>query len=169
MQRRKSPSPSWTVALPASTLLLLAACQPADRPADGAAAVDTAAVLASVDSLRSAYQQAVAEGDWERLGTMVTEDAIMVMPGSAAWDSMETASEGPFPPGATLEINSMEAGVLAADWAYDMGSSTVTWTPEGADGERTLRDTYLVLLHRTEDGWKVHREVANSRPLSGRE
>lgn len=154
----------------AAPLLVLAACQPRATEGDGsAAAVDTAAVLASVDSLRSAYQEAVAAGDWQRLETMVTEDAIMVMPGSAAWDSMETASEGPFPPGATLEINSMEVGVLAADWAYDMGSSTVTWTPEGADEERTLRDTYLVLLHRTEDGWKVHREVANSRPLSGRE
>ncbi len=124
----------------------------------------------SIDSLRSAYQEAVNGEDWERLGALVTEDAVLVMPGPAAWDSMLAAASAagtPFPPGATLEIESAEVGVLAADWAYDMGTGTVTWTPEGADEPRTVRDTYLVLLHRTADGWKVHREVASSRPLPG--
>lgn len=147
--------------------LVLGACEPQAREATAAASVDTAAILASVDSLRSAYQQAVADRDWERLGTMVTEEAIMVMPGTAAWDSLHAASEAPFPEGATLEISSTETGVLGANWAYDLGSGAVTWTPEGAEEPRTLRDTYLVLLHRTEEGWKVHREVASSRPLPG--
>lgn len=146
----------------------VAACQPQTPPAEGAAAVDTAAILASIDSLRSAYQDAVADRDWERLGGMVTSEAVMVPPGDAAWDSLYAAAEGPFPEGATLEIASTEVGVLSADWAYDMGNGTVTWTPEGAAEPRTLRDTYLVLLHRTEDGWKVHREVASSRPLPER-
>ncbi len=149
--------------------LFLGACEPQAREATAAAAVDTAAVLASVDSLRDAYQRAVADRDWQRLGGMVAEGAIMVMPGGAAWDSLQAGSEEPFPEGATLEISSMETGVLGADWAYDMGSGAVTWTPEGSDEARTLRDTYLVLLHRTEEGWKVYREVASSRPLPGRE
>lgn len=153
-------------------LVALAACQPQDGPEmeDGpedprASAVDTAAILESVDSLRSAYEQAVADGDWGRLGTMVTDDAVMVSPGPAAWDSL-AALETPFPPGSTLEIDPWETRVLGPDWAYDMGTGTVTWTPDGADEPRTLHDTYLVLLHRTDDGWKVHREVASSRLLS---
>lgn len=142
------------------------ACQPQSQSADAAAAVDTAAVEASLDSLRSAYEQAVADGDWQRLGTMVTEDARIVQPAAPAWDSMRAAASGtPFPPGATLEIRSVETGVLGPDWAYDMGSGALTWTPEGADESRTLRDTYLVLLRRTADGWKVHREVASSGQL----
>lgn len=152
-------------------LLGLVACQPQVRDdGTGSAAVDTAAVTASLDSLRSAYAQAVADEDWQRLGTMVTEDARIVNPGSPAWDAvLAAASEAgtPFPPGATLEIRSAEVGVLAADWAYDMGTGVITWTPEGADEPRTDRDTYLVLLHRTADGWKVHREVASSRPPAG--
>lgn len=59
--------------------------------------------------------------------------------------------------------------MLSADWAYDMGYGTVPWTPEGAAEPRSLQDTYLVLLHRTEDGWKAHRDVASSRPLPERQ
>ena len=131
----------------------------------GDAAVDTAAILESVDSLRSAYQRAVAEGDWAALGGMVTGGAVVVQPGPAAWDSAVAASEGPFPEGSTLEITPRETRVLSPDWVYELGSGALTWTPEGADAPRTLRDTYLVLLHRTDRGWKVNREVASSRPL----
>lgn len=152
----------------ALTALMVWACQPQEPRAEEAAAVDTAAIVASIDSLRSGYQDAVAERDWERLGAMVTSAAVMVPPGGAAWDSLYAAAEGPFPEGATLEIASTEVGVLSADWAYDMGNGTITWTPEGAAEPRTLRDTYLVLLHRTEDGWKLHREVASSRQLPER-
>lgn len=157
-------------------LVALTACQPQDGPEmeDGredardarSSAADTAAILESVDSLRSAYEQAVADGDWERLGTMVSEDALIVQPGGAERDSMMAAFDTPFPPGSTLEIDPWETRVLGPDWAYDMGIGTLTWTPDGADEPRTLRDTYLVLLHRTDDGWKVHREVASSRLLS---
>ena len=158
-------------ALLAVSLLALVACRPQAREGGTAAAdADTAAVTASLDSLRGAYAQAVADEDWQRLGTMVTEDARIVNPGNEAWDAvLAAAAEAgtPFPPGATLEIRSAEVGVLAADWAYDMGTGVVTWTPEGADEPRTARDTYLVLLHRTADGWKVHREVGSSRPLAG--
>jgi ketosteroid isomerase-like protein len=154
------------IAVAVLALAALSACQPQDDVSDGRAAADTAAVLASVDSLRSAYRQAVADGDWERLGGMVTENAVVVQPGGPARDSMLAASDAPFPPGATLEIDPWETRVLGPDWVYELGLGTVTWTPEGADGPRTLRDTYLVLLHRTADGWKVHREVASSRLLT---
>lgn len=147
-------------------LVALAACQPQQDGSDGRAAVDTAAVLESLDSLRSAYQQAVADRDWERLGTMVTEDALLVPPGDPARDSVMAASDAPFPPGATLEIDPRETRVLGPDWVYELGLGTLTWTPEGADEPRTLRDTYLVVIHRTDDGWKVHREVASSRLLT---
>lgn len=143
-----------------------AACAPGPgEQGAGEAAIDTAAILESVDSLRLAYQRAVAEADWPALGRMVTEDAMVVQPGPAAWDSAAAASEAPFPEGSTLEITPRETRVLSRDWVYQLGSGALTWTPEGADGPRTLRDTYLVLLHRTDGGWKVHREVASSRPL----
>lgn len=145
--------------------LALGACQPQAQQAEEAAAVDTAAITASIDSLRSAYEEAFNAGEWQRLQTMVTEDALIVTPGGAVRDSLQASPGGPYPEGATLEINSAEARIMSSDWAYDMGTGTMTWTPEGAEEARSLSDTYLVLLRRTADGWKVHREVASSRPL----
>lgn len=151
-------------------LVAAAACQPQGQQGEEAAreapALDTAAVLASLDSLRSSYERAVAGGDWQELGTMVSPDAFAVGAGGGSWDSVRAAAgEAPFPPDATLEIRPRETRILAPDWVYEIGTGTVTWTPEGADSARTATDTYLVLLHRTDDGWKVHREVASSRPL----
>ena len=159
-----------TLALATAGLVALAACQPQEEPAGeaGGAAVDTAAVMASLDSLRSAYSQAVAEDDWRALGGMVTSDAMIVNPGTAGWDSLVAAAgDAPFPPGTTLEIEPHETRLLSEDWVYEIGTGTVTWTPEGADEPREVHDTYLVILHRTADGWKVHREVGSSRPLPG--
>lgn len=163
--KRTTTKTAFTLA--AAGLVALAACQPQDGPAGEAdAAVDTAAAMAGIDSLRSGYAEAVAAADWQTLGGMVTGDALMVGAGAADWDSLRAAAgDAPFPPGATLEITPHETRLLAEDWAYEMGTGTVTWTPEGADEPRTVSDTYLVILHRTADGWKVHREVASSTPL----
>jgi ketosteroid isomerase-like protein len=156
----------WTAGALLAGLVATGACAPPAGQAGGdAAAVDTAAILSSVDSLRSAWESAVDAEDWERLDAMATEDALIVMPAHPAWDSMRAAGPGPFPPGASIEITPRDTRVLGSDWVYEMGSSVITWTPEGADSARTLGDSYLVLLHRTADGWKVHREVASSGEL----
>lgn len=156
-----------TLALAAAGLVALTACQPQAEQTDGGdAAVDTAAAMAEIDSLRVSYARAVAEDDWGALGGMVTGDAFIVNPGTAEWDSLlAAAGDAPFPPGATLEIEPRETRILSGDWAYEIGTGTVTWTPEGADEPRTVTDSYLVILHRTADGWKVHREVGSARPL----
>lgn len=157
-------------ALAVGGLVAVAGCQPQGQPTSEAAAIDTAAVMAGIDSLRSGYAQAVAEEDWQALAGMVTGDARIVGAGTAAWDSLRAAAgDAPFPPGATLEIQPRETRILAEDWAYEMGTGTVTWTPEGADEPRTVRHTFLVILHRTAEGWKVHREVASARPLPEKE
>jgi uncharacterized protein (TIGR02246 family) len=124
--------------------------------------VDTLAVRATIDSLRSAYEEAVAAGDFEEVATMLADGAVMVPPGGAQWDSLRAASGYPFPPGATIDITPIEVRVLSEDWAYEFGNSTVTYTPEGADEPRKLNDTYLVLFRNTPDGWKLYREVASS-------
>lgn len=156
-------------ASPLATLLMGAAlaataCQPADQPVtERTAAVDTAAVMAAIDSLRESFEQAVADGDWERLQSLAAEDLVMVLPGGATWDTLTTASAGPYPAGAEKEIRPIEVRSLDEDWVYELGTSRVTWTPEGADQERTVRYSFLALHHRTPDGWKVYREVASSR------
>lgn len=141
----------------------LAACRSqSQKPPRQAATVDTAAVIASIDSLRAAYENAFAAGDVKKMATLLTDDGRFVQPGGAQWDSMRAASKGPFPSGATLDISPMEVRVLSKDWAYELGTATLAYTPKGPGKERTLPHTYLLLLRKTPEGWKAHREVASS-------
>jgi hypothetical protein len=74
------------------------------------------------------------------------------------------ASGAPFPPGAKIAISPIEVVALSKEWAYEFGTSTVTYTPEGSDEVLTLRDTYLILFRNTGKGWQAYREVASSTP-----
>ena len=89
------------------------------------------------------------------------EGAVVTGPGGPEWNSVRDASEGPWPPGAEFELTPIETGVLGPEWAYDFGVTTVTYTPDGSSESRTLRHTGLVLFRKTEDGWKMYREVAS--------
>lgn len=140
-----------------------AACESRDeRQSTQSGAVDTAAVKAAIDSLRAAYENAVATGNFQPLGGMLAEGAVMVRPGGPQWDSLFAASELPFPPGATIDITPIEVRVLNHEWAYELGNSLVTYTPRGAAAGWSLRDTYLIVFRNTGDGWKIFREVASS-------
>jgi ketosteroid isomerase-like protein len=146
-------------------LLLLAgglvACQPSGEPSAQGATVDTAEVLAAVDSMRALFEKSANARDFNRLRGMMANGTIVVGPGGPEWNSLSEASEGPWPPGAQFNIESIEDGVLGTEWAYDFGVTTVTYTPEGASEPQTLRHTGLVLFHKTEGGWKLYREVAS--------
>jgi ketosteroid isomerase-like protein len=155
----------------AATLLLaggVAGC--AERPpqpapgAGGHAAVDTAAVRATIDSLRGAWEAGVAAGNYASMGTLLADGAVMVQPGGPGWDSLATAAAGaPFPPGTTIDITPLEVRGLGPEWAYEFGTSAVTYTPAGSTAARQLSDTYLILFRKTPGGWKVFREVASSK------
>ena len=141
----------------------LAACKPQGQEQSAQeGAVDTAAVRTAIDNLRSAYEEAVRSGNFENMGAMLAQGAVMVRPGGAQWDSLFAASELPFPPGATIDITPIEVRVLSQEWAYEFGNSTVKYTPKGANEAWSLKDTYLIVFRNVGDGWKLYREVASS-------
>ena len=141
----------------------LAACKPQGQQQSAQqGAVDTVAVRAAIDTLRSAYEETVASGNFEKMGAMLAQGAVMVPPGGPQWDSLFAASERPFPPGATIDITPIEVRVLSQEWAFEFGNSTVKYKPKGAEEARSLKDTYLVVFRNTGDGWKLYREVASS-------
>jgi ketosteroid isomerase-like protein len=143
--------------------LSLAACEPQEENHQApAVALDTAAARAAIDTLRSTYEGAVASGNFESMGAMLAEGAVMVRPGGPQWDSFFAASPLPFPPGSTIDIEPIEVHVASQEWAYEFGNSTVTYTPKGANEARSLKDTYIVIFRNTGEGWKVYREVASS-------
>lgn len=146
----------------------LLACQPADEAADGEdgkAKSERPAASAAIDSTRAAFEQAVADRDFETQAGIYTSDAILSVTGSGVTqgrDSIRALLERTTPPGATLEIRPLESRSLGEDWRYELGTSVLTFTPEGADGEQSVESTYMVLLRQTPDGWKVHREVLSA-------
>jgi ketosteroid isomerase-like protein len=125
-------------------------------------------VKADIDRLRAAYESAVASGDVSLMMPLLAEGAVMVHPGAPDWEAMAAAAGGaPFPPGARIVIKPIEVVPLSAEWAYEFGTSTTTYTPRGASQPVKLHDTYLILLRNTGDGWKAYREVASSSPPPG--
>lgn len=120
---------------------------------------------AEIDKLRSAYEAAVAAGDASAMSPLLDEGAVFVRPGAGEWVAMANAAPGlPFPPGATIAISPIEVVELSDEWAYEYGTSIITYTPQGAQEAIQLRDTYLVLFRNTGKGWKAYREVASSGP-----
>jgi ketosteroid isomerase-like protein len=141
----------------------LGGCQ-SDR-SDQQATVDTSAIRAEIDKLRSDYETAVASGDPKALTPLLADGAVMIRPGGPDWDAMAAAAAGaPFPPGAKIAITPIEVVALSKEWAYEFGSATTTYMPEGSDKELELHDTYLILFRNTGKGWQAYREVASSAP-----
>ena len=123
-----------------------------------------ATVRATIDSLRFAWEKGVAAGDYKSMASLLADGAVMVQPGGARWDSLAAAASGaPFPPRTTIDITPIEVRVLSPEWAYEFGTSAVTYTPPGTNDARKLSDTYLILFRKTAGGWKVYREVASSK------
>ena len=121
-----------------------------------------------IDKLRAEYEAAVAAGDASAMLPLLADGAVMVRPGSPAWDAMAAAASGlPFPPGARIAISPIEVVALSGEWAYEFGTATTTYTPPYSQEPIRLHDTYLLLLRNTGSGWKAYREVASSSPPPG--
>lgn len=156
---------------PVIVLLLAAlfACQqPVQQQGERAGAVDTAAVLAAIDSLRSAGKQAYSEDDIGKVADSFHPDLIYSPVGSppirgpdsaVAYESRNVIF------GATFDFEPIETRVLTDRWAYQLGTSTLRLTAEGAEGEQPLTATYLDVFRKTDDGWKVYRSVISSNEL----
>lgn len=141
------------------------ACQPqGGQQTAERTAVDTAAVEAAFDSMRSAFEAAVKAGDFDRQAAVYADDAIYsppMAPPARGRDSIRAVLQRTTPPGATLDIQPMDLTILGPDRAYEYGIGTLTFTPPGADQPVSMESTYFALFRRTADGWKITREVLN--------
>ena len=123
---------------------------------------------AAIDKLRADYESAVASGSPNAVTPLLADGALMVRPGGPDWDAMAAIASGaPFPVGARIAITPIEVVAMSEEWAYEFGTAITTYTPAGAEEERQLRDTYLLLLRNTGNGWQAYLEVASSSPPPG--
>lgn len=155
----------------------LTACQSEVPPASPQhAAVDTAAIGASLDSLAQVVMRANQTGDAELFASTWARDGAMSAPGAPLLQGREAIvaafrERPPLPPGASMTIHPMEMRVLSADWAYAFGVDSLRYTPEPGAEPVVETSTFLVLIRRTDTGWQTYREVlsANEPPRNAGE
>lgn len=165
---RSFPPQIWILAV-AVAAFGLAACQPQGQGQRQQTAVNTAAVQATLDSLRSAYMEAYNAGDFEKTAKVSHPEMIYSPPGHPpirGRDSVAAHEKKTRPPGATIDLKPIDTRILSSEWVYEFGTATVTFTPEGADSSRSAKSTYLAIFRKTPDGWKTYRETISTNGSS---
>lgn len=150
-------------------IALVGACHPAP-PSPPPAPPDTSAVdTAAINKLRADYQAAWEAGDAERLGRLLTDDAVEYPDqqrtmGRAAQVAFNTKTFSEITP-SRFAINSAEMKLMG-DWAFDRGTIDIAFTPK-AKGAKPIAalSRYIVILHRDSDGmWRIARGIDNAMP-----
>ncbi len=161
------------LALVLLALVGLAACQQQGQqsPSRGAA-VDTAAIAVSLDSLAAVVMRANETGDAELFASTWAEDGVMSASGSPPVHGREGIvadfrRRPPLPPGAKMTIYPSELRVLSGEWAYAFGVDSLKYTPEGAPEPVVETSTFLVLIRKTAEGWQTYREVLTAHQPTG--
>jgi ketosteroid isomerase-like protein len=125
------------------------------------------AIMAALGMLAESVKQAYATNDADLYISAFDKDAIVSMPncppvrGHAA---LRTAFEGrpDLPPGATFEVNPLEIVAVSPAWAYEFGTDTLEYQRSSSNDWVKDTMTFLVLIKKTEDGWKTFREVVSA-------
>jgi len=154
---------SSSSALVVIPLVAAAACGTGENMQSAAgSAVDTAAVVAQVTQVRTAWRQAALAHDAAGVGALYSDDAIFVGADGQAARGRAAIQEAlaPFVGGmSSMELTDTHT-VAGVDLASDMGTYAQTLqTPDG--GEQTMSGSYLVVLRRQADGsWKIVQQLS---------
>lgn len=136
-----------------------------DRPLDPEeTAIDTAAIIASIDSLGAVVQKAHDSGDEKILASTWAKDGILTMAGHPPVTGRENIVAAmrnlpPLPPGGQMEIHPLEIEVLNGEWAYVFGIDSLKYAEPGTGEPRVETSTFFVLVRKTDEGWQTYREI----------
>src|SRR5688572_25449102 len=129
-------------------------------------AAEKTEIFAALEELANTIKRAYATNDAEMYVTAFTDDAVVSMPGTPpvrGRDALKKVFESrpPLPAGAVFEVDPAELEVINGEWAYAFGTDTLTIPNAGGDPIIETM-TFMVLIHRTPDGWKTFREVVSA-------
>lgn len=138
-------------------LALAAACAappPVQTPQD---------VSAEIRAANAAFVDAFVQVDAATVAALYTPDAELLPPGSdvvSGTDAIRAFWQAVMESGvASATLTTIEAmGVDSL--AYEVGRYALA----GADGAPIDQGKYVVIWHRTPDGWRLHRDIWNSTP-----
>ena len=131
----------------------------------GVMGIDEGEVGVALGELAGRVKRAYAEGDVELYLSAFDEDAIVSMPGTEPVRGHEAlraafVNRAELPPGATFDMRPLELEAIGPDWAYAYGTDVL----EIPAGEERIQQTmtFLVLIRKTDAGWKTFREVVSA-------
>ena len=148
--------------------ILSSACETRVEPRSALSeAFDTTAIRRSIDSLAAHVMRANETGDAELFATTWAVDGMMSEAGSPPVQGRDSIvarfrRRPPLPPGAKMTIHPTELRILSPEWAYVMGVDTLRFTPPNAGSSAMQTFTFLVVLHKTSEGWQSYREVLSA-------
>jgi len=119
-------------------------------------------IMVALEQLADTVKRSYAEDDVELYLSAFDRDAIVSMPGLTpvrGHDALRNlfVNRPALPPGANFTVEPLEISPLSSDWAYAFGTDTL----ELPDGKKETM-TFLVLIRKTEEGWKTFREVLSA-------
>lgn len=117
-------------------------------------------VLASVDSLRTAYVEAYNAADSARVASMFGDDAVYFPPASEPREGREAIRSylaDELARGTRLSLTPARTEVVTGGWAIDHGSWSAVVDPDGTAKQRTVEGSYLAVIRRVADEWRFVR------------
>lgn len=135
-------------------------------------AVDTTAILKSIDSLGAVVQKAHTTGDKKLLASTWAEDGIFINCQNEpikGRDAIVTALTNmpPLPPGSNMTVHPLEIQVLSKDWAYILGVDSLKIAMPGSTTPVVNTMSFLVIVKKTKEGWQTYRETLSANSIPG--
>jgi len=115
-----------------------------------------------IEEANAAWEAAWNAGDIDALAALYAGDAVALPPGGEPVEGREAIlsywrAQKEESPGATSQLETVEVHALD-DVVLERGGFVV----EDADGGHLDHGKYMVVWKRTEDGWKIARDIWNS-------
>jgi len=126
--------------------------------------IDTARILASIDSLGAVVQKAHDTKDSNLLATTWAKNGALVIAGSPpvyGRDSIVTKLRNmpSLPEGGSIKMNIVEVQVINSQWAYVFGIDSLRYFSPSKKDTVNETSTFFVLVRKTSEGWQTYRET----------
>lgn len=135
---------------------------PAGASAQEPTVLRAPAIRATIDTMSSAFREALVDGDHGTLVELYAEDAVhlpAMAPPVRGREALRAHLEDEVPEVAGLTFERREVRVLSPEWATEHGTVLIR-TGAGDEGPAPETElSYALLFQKTSDGWKIRRDV----------
>ena len=114
--------------------------------------------LDQIKALDSGVAVGINSGDAAAVAAHYTDDAAILPPGAGRMDGKEAIQDYW---NAGIEAGLSEVSIVATSVDVTGDSSVSVGSLSGKMGDASLSGKYIVIGKRTDEGWKIHRDIWN--------